>query len=189
MKRIAKLGFLVLLSATVMTSCKKDEPDDPIIPNEQEVITTLRLTLTPDGGGDPIIWSFIDLDGDGGNDPVVESPALSANTTYNGSLELLNELVDPTDNVTDEIEQEAEMHQFFFISDVAGLTMAYNDSDANGFPIGLASVFSSAEPASGTVTLILRHEPNKEAEGVEDGDITNAGGETDIEVVFDVEIN
>lgn len=172
-----------------MSACKKDEPDEPIIPNEEEVITTVRLTLTPDGGGDPIVWSFTDLDGDGGNEPIIESPALNANTTYNGNLELLNELEDPADNITEEIEEEAEEHQFFFISDVSNLTIAYDDSDANGFPIGLASVFSTADPSSGTVTLILRHEPNKEAEGVEDGDVTNAGGETDIELVFDIEIN
>ncbi|HBK71516.1 MAG TPA: type 1 periplasmic binding fold superfamily protein, partial [Flavobacteriaceae bacterium] len=35
---------------------------------------------------------------------------------------------------------------------------------------------------------ILRHEPNKSASGVSDGDITNAGGETDIEVIFNITV-
>jgi len=38
------------------------------------------------------------------------------------------------------------------------------------------------------VTITLRHEPAKDATGVSDGDITNAGGETDISVNFPVEI-
>ena len=33
---------------------------------------------------------------------------------------------------------------------------------------------------------MLRHEPDKSAAGVSSGDITNAGGETDIEVSFNV---
>ncbi len=59
--------YLIVLSSFIITSCEKDEPDDPIIPNEQEVITTLNYTLTPESGT-PIILSFRDLDGDGGND-------------------------------------------------------------------------------------------------------------------------
>ena len=34
----------------------------------------------------------------------------------------------------------------------------------------------------GQFTVTLRHEPDKSAQGVSAGDITNAGGETDIEV-------
>ena len=44
------------------------------------------------------------------------------------------------------------------------------------------------KPGNGTITVILRHEPDKDASGVSNGDITNAGGETDIEVVFNVEV-
>ena len=36
--------------------------------------------------------------------------------------------------------------------------------------------------------MTLRHEPAKDASGVAAGDITNAGGETDIEVTFDVTV-
>ena len=35
----------------LITSCKKDEPKDPIIPNEEEVITTLNFSLTPTAVG------------------------------------------------------------------------------------------------------------------------------------------
>ena len=39
-----------------------------------------------------------------------------------------------------------------------------------------------------TPSLSQRHEPVKDNPGVSDGDITNAQGETDIEVQFDVDI-
>ena len=60
--------------------------------------------------------------------------------------------------------------------------------DANGNPIGLLTTVTTEEPGNGTITVILRHEPDKFALGVSNGDITNAGGETDIEVVFNVEV-
>ncbi|MEZ7887763.1 MAG: type 1 periplasmic binding fold superfamily protein, partial [Flavobacteriales bacterium] len=60
--------------------------------------------------------------------------------------------------------------------------------DEEGNPIGLSTVLTTGEMGSGTITVTLRHEPNKDAAGVSSGDIANAGGETDIEVTFNVEI-
>ena len=42
---------------------------------------------------------------------------------------------------------------------------------------------------SASMTVILRHEADKAGAGVSDSDITNAGGETDIEVTFPFELN
>jgi len=52
-----------LAGSLLITSCK----DDPEPPNEEEIITTVMYTLTPDGGGTSVTMSFEDLDGDGGN--------------------------------------------------------------------------------------------------------------------------
>ena len=104
-------------------------------------------------------------------------------------MELLNETESPAENVTTEIQEEALDHQFFFQSSISNLNIAYNDVDANGNPIGLSSTLSTdSVAASGTITITLRHEPNKSANGVSGGDITNAGGETDIEVVFPIDV-
>jgi hypothetical protein len=65
---------------------------------------------------------------------------------------------------------------------------AYDDMDGSGNPIGVANTYLTGDAGSGTFTVTLRHEPNKTAAGVADGDITNAGGETDIEVEFPVTI-
>ena len=102
--------------------------------------------------------------------------------------ELLNESVDPVDPVHEEVKEEDESHQFFFLTDIDDLTVAYDDIDADGRPVGLNSTLTTRAPGFGTLTVILRHEPDKSAEGVSDGDIANAGGDTDIEVAFPIEV-
>jgi hypothetical protein len=101
---------------------------------------------------------------------------------------LLNELENPVGDITEEVEEEAADHQFFFQTSVSGINIAYADMDTNGNPIGLSTTLTTNETASGTITVTLRHEPNKDAAGVSAGDITNAGGETDIEITFNVEV-
>ena len=186
MKKINYLFLTFLLAGVALSSCDKDEPEDPVIPNEEEVITTLLLTLVPQDGGEAVVFSFRDLDGDGGDAPVLITPPLDSNTVYMGSLELKNEIVNPAEDITEEILEEAEEHQFFFQSTIPELFVAYGDLDANQNPIGVSTIVTTAGFANGTLKITLRHEPDKDAAGVAEGDITNAGGETDIEVVFDV---
>jgi hypothetical protein len=92
------------------------------------------------------------------------------------------------EEVEEEIEEEDDEHQFFF-STTGGLnaTVAYDDTDGTN-PVGLKTKVTTAEASQGTLRVTLRHEPNKSAEGVSAGNITNAGGETDIEVEFDVTV-
>ena len=180
------LWALPLFSILFFTACEKE---DPIVPNEEELITTLIYTLTPAGGGTPVVFSFQDLDGDGGNAPIIVNGTLAANTTYAGVLLLLNETETPAESISEEVEEEADKHQFFFSVSGVDATVSYADADGNGNPIGLAStVVVGAVSSSGTLVITLRHEPAKSASGVSAGDITNAGGETDIEVTFDVTV-
>ena len=178
--------FLLLASIFTFASCNKDDEMHDH-DHEEELITTLTYTLTPDGGGDAVVLSFQDVDGDGGNAPTITTEALAANTTYTGVIELLNEAETPSENVTEEIEEEGTEHQFFFATDT-NITTAYTDMDNNNLPIGLASTLTTTDAGTGNFTITLRHEPDKNAEDVRDGDITNAGGETDIEVTFAVVI-
>jgi hypothetical protein len=129
--------------------------------------------------------NYQDLDGDGGNAPVLSLDTLLANTTYSGSIRLFNESETPAEELTAEVFDEAEEHQFFF-SASGNSSFAYVDQDNNGFPVGLAFELVTGEAGSEILSVTLRHQPDKGASGVSDGDITNAGGETDIEVLFDV---
>ena len=121
------------------------------------------------------------MDGDGGDAPVIINGTLQANTVYDGTLELLNESEAPAEDISEEIKEEDEDHQFFFsVSGNLDLDINYNDQDGNGNPVGLASIATAGNTSQGQLTIILRHEPDKSATGVSDGDISNAGGETDI---------
>lgn len=180
-----KFLMLSFLCVIAFSACEKNDPE---IPNEEELITTFNYSLSPSDGGAVITLSFVDLDGDGGGAPTITGGTLAANQTYQGSIELLNASISPVEDITEEVEEEDEDHQFFFQSAVSGLNIAYGDEDADGNPVGLSSTLTTGDAASGSITVTLRHEPNKSATGVSDGDITNAGGETDIEVTFPIEV-
>ena len=188
MKKFQYLLVSLIMSVIIFSACDKD---DPKIPNEEEVITTLRYTLSPEGDNNEdskIVLSFQDLDGDGGKSPVIMGANLKANTTYLGTLELLNELGSPAEKITEEIQEEDEAHQFFFESSLKDLSIAYADKDEDENPIGLKTKLITQAAGQGTLKITLRHEPNKTAEGVSDGDIKLAGGETDIEIIFDLDV-
>jgi len=180
------LALALLTTSTLITGCKKDDdqaaPAPP--PNEEEVITTLRLTFTSTGGGETTVFNFVDADGEGGNAPVITADTLSSDTLYSVAIEVLNESENPVEDITAEIVAEDEEHQFFFQVSGVNATISYADADGNLRPIGLLSNWAMGDPGAGTVLVTLRHEPDKGAPGVSAGDITNAGGETDIEVTF-----
>lgn len=176
------MGLLVAIS--IFSACEKDAP---FIPNEEELITTFTYTLTANGA-DPVTMQFSDLDGEGGNAPTITGGTLATNTTYTGTLDLLNEAASPTENITEEIMEEDEDHQFFYAVTGLDLTIAYADMDANNQPLGLSTSLTTGAEGSGNLIITLRHEPNKSAAGVAAGQLENAGGETDIEVTFPVTI-
>ena len=183
------IKFLTLSLAIIglAASCSNDD-DNPTPVNEEEVITTLTMTFTPQGGGTAITLQTRDLDGDGPNAPdVTVSGPFATDTVYDASIVLLNETEDPADNITAEVQAEDEEHQFFFTVTGGVGIIDYADQDSDGNPVGLNSTFTSAmNVVNGTLTVTLKHEPDKNAAGVSDGDITNAGGETDIQAIFNV---
>jgi len=182
MKKIS-LRFLIFTVLIGFSACL-----EPVVPNEEELITTLTYTLTPSSGGATVVLSFQDLDGDGGNAPIIMSDTLAANTSYTGRLELLNESITPVEDISVEILDEDEDHQFFYETTVNNLAVTYNDQDDNGNPVGLNTNLTTGAAGSGTLKIILKHQPDKSASGVGNGAIANAGGETDIEVTFSVHV-
>ena len=177
-------GLLLTITVLGVFSCQKEEP---VIENEEEVITTLTYTLVSSTGQTAVFY-FQDLDGDGGNAPTMTADTLMANTTYTGQIVLLNETETPAENISDEVLDEALDHQFFFAPTDSNVTVAYNDSDSLGNPIGLQTTLSTGAAGHGMMSVILRHEPNKSAANVSNGVIDNAGGETDVTVTFSATI-
>jgi len=185
MKRVQRQtkmkAALALLSLGLITiSCSNDD-DNPVAVDEEEVITTMNITLT--SGMNTITLTSEDLDGDGPNAPVISvSGNLSANTVYTGSIELLNETETPADDITLEIAEEDDEHQFFFNVSGALTGFDYDDEDGNGNPVGLSFILNTGAAGNGTLQVTLRHEPKKP----NDGTLADAGGETDIAQSFNV---
>ena len=175
--------YALLASTLIFASCSDDDDNAPDPVNEEEVITTLTVTL--DSGSDTVVMQYQDLDGDGPDAATVTvSGPLSDNTSYNGSIVLLNETESPAENVTEEIEEEDDEHQFFYtIGSGLDVDTEYANFDGDGNPLGTMFVLNTGIPSSGGLTFTLRHEPNKPNTGLE-----NAGGSTDVEVTFDVTV-
>lgn len=177
--------FIILLFFFI-TSCEKDEPTPP---NDEELITTLRLEFVTQNPSETKIIQFQDLDGDGGNPPVYQIDTLSANTNYICRVYVLNESTNPVESINPEIEEEGAAHQFFFQEQNGlNLNITYNDLDENQNPIGLINFAITQGASQGNLTVILRHEGDKFATGASTGDISNVGGSTDIEISFPVVI-
>ena len=178
-----KVKFLTIsiFAIALFASCSDDDVPEPV--NEEEVITTLTVTL--DSGSGSVVMQYQDLDGDGPDaGTVTVSGTLKANTSYDGSIVLLNETEDPAENITEEIEEEDLDHQFFYtVGSGLDVTTEYTSFDSAGNELGLTFLLNTAGASSGGLTFTLRHEPNKPNTGLAD-----AGGETDIEVTFDVAV-
>jgi len=91
LKNMRNLKFLTaaLIASSLFIGCSKDDDPQPV--NEEEVITTMTVTLQPEGGGTDVILEFRDLDVDGPYEPEITNGNLTAGVTYSGSIVLLNE--------------------------------------------------------------------------------------------------
>lgn len=180
---------LAIVAVLILDGCKKKEDPKPT-PNEEELITTIKLKVKNtlfSSDSTEVTWK--DLDGDGGNAPTIGTLTIKANSFYSAYLTLLDEShAGQTHNINEEINNEKAAHQFFYQATGNISNFAYVDFDADGKPVGLQFSFQTGAAGSGTLKITLRHELNKSATGVSSGDITNAGGETDIEVTFPITI-
>lgn len=182
-KQVSKFGLL-LLSAAVLTftACEKDDVEEQ---NEEEVITTVQLTFVPVGGGATLVYKYDDPDGDGGSAPVADQVVLAPNKTYNVSIQLLNKTVNPAEDLTAEVQGEADAHRLYYEpSSGSNITVSNLNNDGNGVPLGTTSTWTTTAAANGTIKVTLRHyagnPPNKAA-----GDPVNSSkSSTDAEVTF-----
>ncbi|SNR76250.1 hypothetical protein [Hymenobacter mucosus] len=176
-------AFLALLASSALFTACKDDNDDPTPDDDNEQITTVTYTLTPQGGGTPLSIQYRDPDGDGGVAGTI-TPAtlvLAPNTTYTGSLALLDETKTPAENTSAEILEEGDEHLFVFSPTGVNLTITATDKDKNNLPIGLSSTAvtgaANATGTTGSLKITLRHQP-------ETKDGTATPGSTDAEVTF-----
>lgn len=191
---------IALLSLLFVWSCGDDDGETPAPSDEnpEEIITDVNLNFTPDGGGSVITASAQDPDGDGPTPlQVVGDIELVENTTYTLTMELFNsEDPDDIELVTAEISAEDDEHMFFFgwsdglfgspvgdgNIDSRADEVNYNDQDANGFPVGLSTSWSTDETGSGTFTVLLKHQPD----GIKTATSSSTDGDTDVDITWNI---
>jgi len=178
------LKYALLAIPFLYFSCSDDD-DAPEPINEEEVITTMTVTLVNhQNGNDVVTMQTQDLDGDGPNEPVVTvSGPLSAGTSYSGSIQWLNEMEDPAEDITEEILEEDDEHQVFFSASGVVMEFVYMDFDGDGNPLGTQFVLAPISQGDGSLTITLVHEPNKPNDG-----LSTAGGSIDIQTTFPVTV-
>lgn len=175
MKKIVFLLPLVGIVALSFFACKPDDHD------HEELITTVKLHFIKNGVTQT--FSFKDLDGAGsGSGGVSDTIRIESDTMYQLNIEVLNESETPAEDITPEILAEATDHQFFYTITGANATHSYNDTDANGRPVGLRNTITTGALSTGTLRVNLKHQP-----GIKDGN--QSSGESDIDVNFVLIIN
>ena len=191
--------LLVASSLLFLSGCKKDDPKPENIP---EAITKATLTFTPAGGA-PVIVTATDPDGDGPLPRTLSGPInLMKNVSYTLKITLINELAKSTDpeyDVTEEVEEEADEHIFFFawtnntFSNPTGNgnvdnrsdAVNYVDTDTKGLPLGLETSWTTINATgTGTFRVILKHQPD-----LKSATTTSNDGESDLDVTFNLTVN
>jgi len=179
MKNIWKLTWFLVLPL-ILVYCEKDQ--DQTMDNEEELITDVVMTFTDELGNNQT-FSFSDPDGPGGNAPSLDEITLASLATYDLSIQFLD-ASDPMDleDITLEVAEESAEHLvcFDFSGNISSITIS--DDDENGLPLGLEAVLTTLQPGNGTLTISLKHLPDK------DNSIPCSTGETDVEVTFQVVI-
>jgi hypothetical protein len=180
MKKVISLFSLLLL----LSACSKEEiqPTD-----DNELITTIKLQFTSVTNPASPVKTFFwrDIQGDGIVDSI-DPIMLDKNSTYQMTIELLDETKKPVFDITKEVQEEGDEHLFVYKSNPIGLLgVSIKDLDKKGLPIGLqAEVKTQYAPGDGKFTILLKHQPPVNGKLVKDG--TEAPGSTDVDIEFSV---
>ena len=177
-----KIALGILISCAVLTSCKKDKAEEP---NEVEVITTMRLTFVPVGGGATVTYQFDDADGPGGTAATQQEIVLAPSKTYGVTVQLLDKTKNPVSDVTIEVATEAAAHRFYYEPLAASnITVSGLNNDAAGIPLGITSTWTTGAVATSRAKVTLRHYPGNPPGKAASDLVNSTKSESDIEVDF-----
>lgn len=192
--------YSIILSSLIVGSllfCSCKDNDAPVPPDEEEIITRVRLIFSADGEA-PIVVLAEDPDGEGPAEIEIETEiVLQSNTIYDLFIELENTIAG--EDITAEVEEEGDEHQFFFsfTEDLfenptgngnmdmpeAG-SVDYQDEDVNGLPLGLITRWGTGTAKTGAFRIVLKHQPD-----IKTSTTTAVDGESDIDLEWDIVID
>lgn len=200
MKNIKSIFYLfIVLGLAFVVSCTDDEPAPMGGDEDEEEITRVVLTFTPDNGEDAVSATWLDADGEGTGAPAIDEIELEEGVTYTMTMTLANTLGTEDEDITAEIQAEDDEHQFFFAFsegyfsdptgdgniDNAGDAINYNDEDDNGFPVGLSTTWTAGDHSEeeGEFRVVLKHQPD-----LKTATSNFSVGGTDIDITFPLHI-
>lgn len=176
-RRVMVLGSAALVS---LAACG----DSSTAPGgESEIISRVTLTLTPATGGTPLVTYIDDADGNGSiaPSPQFAIPALVRGVTYTGAVKFENRLKTPAEDITTEVQAEANEHRVFYTVTGTGATITTTDVDSQNRPLGLRfSKAVTATATAGTARVVLCHYDSSPKVAT----ATSCAGDTDIDVTF-----
>jgi hypothetical protein len=186
------LGGSLAALALALAACDDDPTENGGGPGEQEVITEVGLTLTPQVAGTPQTATITDPDGAGvqNPEPQVGTLVLAPGASYDGSVTFTDATKTPPEDITAEVEEEAEAHRVFYTvggDNAATVTVTDLDLDANDAPLGLNFTLTADAGAvsgsDGTIEVRLSH-----YDDTPKGDGSVPSLETDARVTFEFSI-
>jgi len=184
-----RLILFTLFAGLIFFSCSEDSVSPDPGPGDEELISRVTITLTDTSNpANQVTAIWDDTDGDGTAN-TIGTLALTAGATYTGSIRLENALENPAENITLEIEEEDDEHQFFYsvTGDLLGdITLAITDTDENNYPVGLeytVAVAAGVAGQTGEMGIILYHYDDVVKDGVSPSD------ESDIDISIPLQVN
>ena len=178
---VFRFSACFLLVGVVGVGCKK--ASNPNNETEHESINKLEMTFRQ-GATTAGVFVVEDADGDGGNPPSrIDTIRLSPSQTYTVETKIFTVSAGTTREITPTILAQGTSHEFFYLPTGVSLTIAKTDRDANNFPLGLQSNWTSGATATGSVLVKLMHKPL--LKGPNDAPTV---GHSDIEIALPVKI-
>ncbi len=164
--------LLIATSAVIgFQSCKKDDHDH----DENELITTVRITLTP-SSGPAISATWKDLTPNEPSGQMIETLKIDSGKVYIGKIEFLDETKSPADDITAEIKKEANDHLFIYkqlTENPPIVKIDITDKDSKNLPVGLEFNFTALNKGTGKLNVVLKHQPGEKngSPGLGDEDV------------------
>ncbi|HWB43105.1 MAG TPA: hypothetical protein VG500_17705 [Gemmatimonadales bacterium] len=186
------IGGSAAVLVLALAACGDDPTDNGGGPGEQEVITEVSLTLTPQGGGTAQTATITDPDGIGAQNPEPQEGTLvlTPGTSYDGTVTFTDATKTPPEDITAEVEEEGDAHRVFYTVDAAHaatVTVTDLDTDANNAPLGLSYTVNAAAGAvsgtDGTIRVVLSH-----YDDTPKGDGSTPSLESDVDQTFEFSI-
>lgn len=198
----------VAVAVLFAAGCGDNPSSPPPGAGDPENISHVTITLTPVGGGTAIVSEVVDPDGTTLPQPPQPPSAtltLTKGTTYNGTIELLNDIAAPIIDITAEVEAEANFHRFFYTitadplaardsislppsDDSRLVTIGNLNTDTQAPPQPLGTTFTvtvDAAAPTGPTTLNVQLHHFEQAKGTGLGTTFD----TDLELNFPVTVN